>query len=89
MRGGLIGHFDVQKTLDLLHEHFIWPHMKHDVNNFCENGIVCKKSRSKVKLHGLYSPLPIPDYPWIDLSMDFVLGLPKTRNGKDFYFCCG
>jgi len=28
----LMGHFGVQKTLDILHEHFYWPHMKHDVH---------------------------------------------------------
>ena len=67
-------------------EHFYWPHMKKDVQKFCEHCIVCKKAKSKVKPHGLYTPLPIPEYPWIDLSMDFVLGLPKTSNGRDSIF---
>ena len=84
--GGLMGHFGVQKTLETLQEHFYWPHMKKDVQKFCEHCIVCKKAKSKVKPHGLYTPLPIPEYPWIDLSMDFVLGLPKTSNGRDSIF---
>lgn len=81
-----MGHFGVQKTLETLQEHFYWPHMKKDVQKFCEHCIVCKKAKSKVKPHGLYTPLPIPEYPWIDLSMDFVLGLPKTSNGRDSIF---
>ena len=84
--GGLMGHFGVQKTLDMLQEHFYWPHMKHDVHKFCEQCIVCKHSKSRVMPHGLYSPLLVPESPWTDLSMDFVLGLPRTRNGKDSIF---
>lgn len=84
--GGLVGHFGVQRTLHTLKEHFYWPNMNKDVQKFCECCIVCKKAKSKVMPHGLYTPLPILDSPWIDLSMDFVLGLPKTSNGKDSIF---
>ncbi|XP_028223089.1 uncharacterized protein LOC114404211, partial [Glycine soja] len=84
--GGLMGHFGVQKTLEILQEHFFWPHMRRDVHKFCGHCIVCKQAKSKVKPHGLYTPLPVPEYPWTDISMDFVLGLPKTKNGKDSVF---
>ena len=84
--GGLMGHFGVQKTLEMLLEHFHWPHMKHDVQKFCARCIVCRKAKSKTLPHGLYTPLPIPNFPWTDLSMDFVLGLPRTQKGKDSIF---
>ena len=29
--GGLMGHFSVHNTLDILNEHFYWPNMKHDM----------------------------------------------------------
>ena len=30
--GGLMGHFGVRKTLEVLHEHCFWPKMKRDVD---------------------------------------------------------
>ena len=33
--GGLMGHFGVRKTLDVLHEHFFWPKMKCDLERAC------------------------------------------------------
>jgi hypothetical protein len=30
-KGGLMGHFGVAKTLDVLHEHLYWPKMKRDM----------------------------------------------------------
>ncbi|KAL4318375.1 hypothetical protein GQ457_18G009610 [Hibiscus cannabinus] len=84
--GGLMGHFGVTKTLHVLKEHLFWPKMRRDVERHCERCVTCKKAKSKVQPHGMYLPLPIPDSPWIDISMDFVLGLPRTRNGRDSIF---
>ena len=84
--GGLMGHFGIEKSLSILQEHFFWPKMKVDVGRICNNCIVCKQAKSKVQRHGLYTPLPIPNEPWVDISMDFVLGLPRTKRGKDSIF---
>jgi len=48
----------------------------------CDKCIACKKAKSKVQPHGLY-PLSHPDMPWVDISMDFILGLSKTSKDMD------
>ena len=84
--GGLMGHFGIAKTLVVLHEHFFWPHMKRDVERICGRCVTCKQAKSRVNSHGLYTPLSIPTAPWIDISMDFLLGLPRSKRGRDSIF---
>ena len=82
--GSLMGHFGVDKTLAILQEHFFWPHMKRDVERICERCATCMKS--KLRPHDLYTPLPVPSDHWVDISMDFVLGLPMTEHENDSVF---
>ncbi|XP_044489106.1 uncharacterized protein LOC123213696 [Mangifera indica] len=42
-RGGLIGHFGVQKTLDILCDYFYWPNMKHDVQSVYDKSLHVSK----------------------------------------------
>jgi len=81
-----MGHFGVLKTLDILYDHFFWPHMKHDVHSFCSKCITCKRAKSKSMHHGMFMPLPVPNSPWTNISMNFVLGLPRSKRGKDYVF---
>ncbi|KAL4386629.1 hypothetical protein GQ457_09G017550 [Hibiscus cannabinus] len=48
--------------------------------------LTCRKAKSKVSPEGMYLPLPIPDFPLTDISMDFVLGLPRTKTCQDSIF---
>ncbi|RDX99828.1 Tf2-6, partial [Mucuna pruriens] len=85
-KGGLMGHIRKLKTFDVLSEHFFWPHMRKDVHDVCEKCLTCKVAKSKVSPHGLYASLPIPTTLWIDISMGFMLGLPRYKRGKDSIF---
>jgi hypothetical protein len=76
-------YFGVKKTEDVLAAHFFWPKMRHDVERCASWCTTCNKAKSRLNLHGLYMPLPIPSVPWEDISMDFVLGLPRTKRGRD------
>jgi hypothetical protein len=84
--GGLIGHFGVRKTLDVLHKYFFWPKMKCDVERVCAKCVTYKQAKSRVLPQELYTPLPGPSAPWVNISMDFVLGLPQLRKGRDSIF---
>ena len=46
----------------------------------------CQKAKSRLNPHGLYMPLPVPSTPWADISLDFVLGLPRNKRGRDSIF---
>jgi transposase InsO family protein len=48
--------------------------------------MTCNKAKSRLNPHGLYMPLPVPSVPWEDISMDFILGLPRTKRGRDNIF---
>ena len=84
--GGLMGHFGAKKTTDVLATHFYWPKLRRDVERYVARCTTCQKAKSRLNPHGLYMPLPVPSIPWADISMDFVLGLPRTKRGRDSIF---
>jgi len=49
-------------------------------------GATCQMAKSHLLPQGLYTSLPIPTQPWVDVSMDFILGLPWSQRGKDSIF---
>jgi hypothetical protein len=56
---GLMGHFGVKKTKDVLATYFFWPKMRHDVECHMSRCITCNKSKSRLNPHDLYMPLSI------------------------------
>jgi hypothetical protein len=80
--GGLMGYFGVKKIEDVLAAHFFRPKIRRDVERYMSRCMTCNKAKSRLNPHGLYMPLPIPSVSWEDISMDFVVGLPRTKRGE-------
>jgi hypothetical protein len=80
------GHMGRNKTFQLIAEKFYWPSMRKEVEKFVRCWRVCQVSKGAATNARLYMPLPIPEGPWTNVSMDFVLSLPRTLKGNDFIF---
>lgn len=80
------GHVGRDRTLQLVTHSYFWPTLRRDVERFVACCRVCQQAKGKATNAGLYLPLPIPTQPWTDVSMDFVLGLPRTQRGFDSIF---
>ena len=60
--------------------------MRLEVENFVKRCWTCQHAKGGSQNTGLYTPLPIPSRPWDSVSMEFVLGFPKTQWGNDSIF---
>ena len=80
------GHIGRDKTFLLMAEQFYWPSMRREVDKLVKSCWICQLSKGSVTNARLYLPLPIPKQPWTNVSMDFVLGLPRTQKGNNSIF---
>ena len=72
-------HVGRDKTLQLVQATYFWPTIRKEVEKLVQRCRVCQVSKGAAINVGLYMPLPIPEQLWVDVSMDFVLGLPRTQ----------
>jgi hypothetical protein len=84
--GGLAKHFSHDKTFSKLNGSYFWPGMRTDVKKFVDRCRICQYKKGKRHNTRLYQPLPIPKRSWDAVSMDFILGLPRTQRGCDSIF---
>ena len=77
------GHFKFLKTLARL-EKFHWRHKARDVRKYVEGCMKCQqyKDSNQKKLTDPTS-LEIPERRWGSLATDFIVSLPKTKDGYD------
>jgi hypothetical protein len=69
-------HSERSKTLKLISRQYFWPSMRRDIEKFCRNCHVCK--RSQTSCHASYETLRLLSVSagsWKDLSINFVTEL--------------
>jgi hypothetical protein len=82
----MAGHFGVEKTVAMMQRYFYWPKLRQEIDKYIRFCIVCAIAKLAIKKQGLYTPLPTPERPWESISMDYMSGLPSTKQGNDYVF---
>jgi hypothetical protein len=73
--------------LDLLQRRFDWDGISNDVKKYIAICPACQgKAVYRYKPYSKLSPLPIPEYLFAEISLDWITGLPESRqrNGERF-----
>ena len=69
--------------LDLKH-HYWLKGMKRDVTEYVSKCLMCQQVKAEHQVPtGLSNPLPIPQWKWDNITMDFVSGFPLTQQKHD------
>ena len=75
-----IEHAGVQKTIFLIQQHYFWPKIKQDVNQYIRNCHICRRAKaSQNQYNKTLKPLSVPERPWTDITMDFMTSLPECK----------
>ena len=67
-----------------LKQHFWWSRMKRDIVEFVAQCPNCQHVKYEhQRPEGTLQRMPIPEWKWERIAMDFVVGLPKTMGKYD------
>jgi hypothetical protein len=82
----MAGHFGMKEIVVVLQKHFYWPKIQQDVIKYIISLTTYAIFKPSIKKQGLYTPLPTPEKPWESISIDYMSGLPSTKQGNDYVF---
>jgi hypothetical protein len=61
-----------------------WKGMKKEIAQYVARCDTCRRTKAEhQKPAGLLQPLPVLEWKWEEIGMDFVTGLPQTQKGND------
>lgn len=75
----MASHQGFAKTYRAIRERFSWKGLKEDVLQHVRECDFCQRNKGGMShLAGLLQPLPILEWKWESISMDFITGLPMV-----------
>jgi hypothetical protein len=78
------GHPGYQKMITTTRKQFYWPGLKKDIAEYLAKCIECQQVKVEHQHpKRLLQPLPIPEWKWETISMDFIVGLPTSTKQND------
>jgi len=76
----IAGHPGRETTYETISREYYWPSMSNDIRRFVRNCDVYRRTKAwREQKKGLLKPLPVPDRPWQEVSMDFITDSPKSE----------
>ncbi|SOV01247.1 uncharacterized protein UDID_17609 [Ustilago sp. UG-2017a] len=79
--GVTAGHVGRDATIKAAQWHYWWPSMTAWIADYVASCPVCVRYKApRHRPYGLLQPLATPDRPWGSISIDFIEGLPPSRN---------
>ena len=73
-------HFGTYKTIGRVRANFYWPTMDEQITEYVRLCDICQHNKVMPhKTYGLLDPIDVPMRPWTSISMDFIVGLPKSE----------
>ncbi|KAK1912648.1 hypothetical protein P3342_004584 [Pyrenophora teres f. teres] len=82
------GHAGVEEMVRRLAKEFAIPRLRTEVQNILGNCLACHQNKPKRhKPYGLLQPLTPPQRPWISVTMDFIVKLPKSLEPGSARLC--
>jgi hypothetical protein len=77
-------HPESTKMYQDLKQHYWWTKMKIEIARYVAKCDTCRRVKAiHMKTADPLQSLPIPTWKWEDISMDFIVGLPRTAKGFD------
>ena len=77
------GHGGEYKTVQLVRRYFWWASLDNDVRQFVKGCALCQRNKASTREYaGRLQQHDLPTQKWQQVSMDFISGLPVTKNGN-------